>query len=287
MDAKITGELIAQRRKMLEMSQAELAERLHVTDKAISKWETGRGMPGIDSLEPLAETLGLSVSEILSGRELTAEELPKTAGEQIVESMKKNARRVWQGALAALLAVALMTGGYLAYHYFTTVFFENRSLADREGLARQAEAYLTQRGYDPGDLDIVDLEKRGDYLAALCVKEDGGADICVYERDKVFSNRWRANGGTHGTESGEISTWNFGNPRETVIVLGGWDLPKEACYYTFDNSGITYTGPISLGYVLKVFVLPDNQDVHAFPILLDENHQQLERHSDGAAEAAN
>ena len=59
MDAKKTGELIARRRKEQGLSQGELAERIHVTDKAVSKWETGRGMPGIDSLEPLAEVSGM------------------------------------------------------------------------------------------------------------------------------------------------------------------------------------------------------------------------------------
>lgn len=77
MDAKATGALIAGRRRELGLSQAELAERLHVTDKAVSWWETGRGMPAIDSLEPLAEALGLTVSELLAGRMLTPEELPK------------------------------------------------------------------------------------------------------------------------------------------------------------------------------------------------------------------
>ena len=70
MDTKATGALIAQRRKQLAPSQAELAERLHVTDKAVSRWETGRGMPGLDSLEPLSKELGLSISELLSGKEL-------------------------------------------------------------------------------------------------------------------------------------------------------------------------------------------------------------------------
>ena len=92
MDTKKTGELIAQCRKARGMSQGELASRLHVTDKAVSKWETGRGMPGIDMLEPLAEALGLSVSELLSGQRLTAEELPKAAGGQIVESMRTGVR---------------------------------------------------------------------------------------------------------------------------------------------------------------------------------------------------
>lgn len=54
-NAGATGALIAQRRREKGWSQAELAEKLHVTDKAVSKWETGRSLPGIDCLEPLAE----------------------------------------------------------------------------------------------------------------------------------------------------------------------------------------------------------------------------------------
>ena len=106
MDTKATGGLIARRRKELALSQAELAERLHVTDKAVSRWETGRGMPGLDTLEPLSEELGLSVSELLSGRELTEAELPKAAGGQIMESMKREHTWKWLAWLAmAALAV--------------------------------------------------------------------------------------------------------------------------------------------------------------------------------------
>ena len=52
MDAKATGGLIARRRKEKGMSQGELAERLHVTDKAVSRWETGRGMPSWSCWSP-------------------------------------------------------------------------------------------------------------------------------------------------------------------------------------------------------------------------------------------
>lgn len=64
MDTKAAGALTAQRRKQLSLSQAE---RLHMTYKAVSRRETGRGMPGLDSLEPLSEALGLPVGELLSG----------------------------------------------------------------------------------------------------------------------------------------------------------------------------------------------------------------------------
>ena len=116
MDTKATGALIAQRRKTLALSQAELAERLHVTDKAVSRWETGRGMPGLDSLEPLSKALGLSVSELLSGKELTTEELPKAAGGQIMESMKREKQWKWLAwlAMAAVTALAVWGAGVSA-----------------------------------------------------------------------------------------------------------------------------------------------------------------------------
>lgn len=47
------------------MTQAELAEKIHVTDKAISRWERGLGFPDIQTLEPLAQVLGISVLELM------------------------------------------------------------------------------------------------------------------------------------------------------------------------------------------------------------------------------
>lgn len=107
MDAKATGGLIARRRKERNWSQGDLAERLHVTDKAVSRWETGRGLPSVDLLEPLAEALGLTVSELLSGRELTPEELPKAAGAQMMESMERE-RRTRRRGFCAAMALALI-----------------------------------------------------------------------------------------------------------------------------------------------------------------------------------
>ena len=107
MDAKATGGLIARRRKEQNWSQGDLAERLHVTDKAVSKWETGRGLPSVDLLEPLAEALGLTVSELLSGRELTPEELPRAAEAQVMESMERE-RRTRRRSFFATAALALI-----------------------------------------------------------------------------------------------------------------------------------------------------------------------------------
>lgn len=270
MDAKKTGELIAARRRELGLSQEELAARLHVTDKAVSKWETGRGMPGIESLEPLAEALGLSVSEILGGRRLTAEELPKAAGGQIVETMQERLRLL-RGVLAALIVIAALAGMYFGYHYFGSA-----PETDLEALAKKAEEYLGAR--DSGAaVRVAETERRGDYLAALCTDDQGNWCMCVYDRDSVFPDRWRAGGGKPSLTAGKLGSWNFGNPREAVIILCGGDLPEEAAWYTFQNSGIIYTCPIEDGQVLDVFLLPDTADIVSHHLeLLDENGEPLD-----------
>ena len=288
MDAKATGGLIARRRKERNWSQGDLAERLHVTDKAVSRWETGRGLPSLDLLEPLAEALGLTVSELLSGRELTPEELPKAAEAQMMESMERERRTRRRGfcaamALALIGVAAIGFGTWLAAHYLGSV-----PETDLEGLERQAFAYLaTPRrrivyDFDYYDLEIVETERRGDYLAALCTDGAGKWCMCVYERDSVFADRWRGGGGKPSLTAGQLGSWNFGNSQEAVIIFCGGDLPEEAAYYRFQNSGITYTCPIEGGRVLDVFVLPDTGDISSYPEeVLDQDGNPLDVRYEG------
>ena len=67
MDPYVTGTAIRRFREKQNMTQAQLAQKLCVSDKAVSKWETGNGYPDITLLEPLAQALGISVIELLSG----------------------------------------------------------------------------------------------------------------------------------------------------------------------------------------------------------------------------
>ena len=69
MDSKKIGKVIAKRRKEKGMTQGELAERLSVSNKTISKWETGVGLPDISILVDLASILDISVDDLLKGKE--------------------------------------------------------------------------------------------------------------------------------------------------------------------------------------------------------------------------
>lgn len=270
MDAKLTGELIARKRKELGLSQAELAEQIHVTDKAISRWETGRGMPAVESLEPLAQVLGLSVSELLSGRELTAEELPKVADDQIVTSLRSNNRMLWKGVLRTVLALVILAvlhvGFVLGYHFFTSV-----NVNELSDLERAAEEQW------PG-FYAVKTQKRGDFAAVLMRNDDGHIRMCVYERDDIFEKRWGGGFGKPSVRSGELSSWNYGSPEDgAVIIICGSDLLEDAAYYTFRNNGTMYLRPVD-EFVLDIFVIPDGvSDINAVPILLKQNLQPVDK----------
>ncbi|BAL00186.1 putative Xre family DNA-binding protein [Oscillibacter valericigenes Sjm18-20] len=67
MNHYVTGSTVRELREKKKLTQKQLAETLCVSDKTVSKWETGRGLPDISLLEPLASELGISVAELLSG----------------------------------------------------------------------------------------------------------------------------------------------------------------------------------------------------------------------------
>ena len=67
MDRYVTGDVIRRLREHKKLTQEELAEKIYVSGKAVSKWETGKGFPDISLLEPLAKALDISVIELLSG----------------------------------------------------------------------------------------------------------------------------------------------------------------------------------------------------------------------------
>ncbi len=67
MDTYITGAIIKKLREAKGLTQTQLAERIGVSSKAVSKWETAKGLPDITLIEPLAKSLGVSVIELMSG----------------------------------------------------------------------------------------------------------------------------------------------------------------------------------------------------------------------------
>ena len=105
MDLKKTGALIAELRRQKNLTQNELAAQLGVTDKAISRWETGRGFPDVSILDRLANTLDVTITEIVNGERNDPENVTSES-DQAVLSALGYARGMLRTLITVILAVA-------------------------------------------------------------------------------------------------------------------------------------------------------------------------------------
>lgn len=78
------GKFIAECRRKKNLTQAQLAEKLNITDRAVSKWETGKSMPDSSIMLELSEILGITVNELLSGEEVDMESYEQKANENLI-----------------------------------------------------------------------------------------------------------------------------------------------------------------------------------------------------------
>lgn len=116
MDNKKFGMFIAEQRKEKGWTQAELAKKINVTDKAISRWERGLGFPDINTIEPLADALGLSIVEVMQSEKISGQEIKKRDANEAVSSVidvaqymrKLERRNIFVGVIIPAVIVLLI-----------------------------------------------------------------------------------------------------------------------------------------------------------------------------------
>ena len=119
MDQIKIGKFIAECRKNINLTQMQLAERLNVTDRAVSKWETGRAMPDSAIMLELCDILGITVNELLSGEKLTMEK-NNQQNEQLLLDMAKEIEQknktIWSAMWTIMIVsmIALFAGVLIA-----------------------------------------------------------------------------------------------------------------------------------------------------------------------------
>ena len=94
MNQEKIGRFIAELRKEKKMTQIDLANKLGITDRAISKWENGRGMPDLSLLTPLCEILDISINELLSGEKLDKKDYQKKLEENIINTINYTDKKI-------------------------------------------------------------------------------------------------------------------------------------------------------------------------------------------------
>lgn len=166
MDAVKTGALIAQARKEKSLTQKDLAQSLHVSIQAVSKWERGLNFPDIALMEPLAELLELTVSELMAGERNTApgEALVRSSLQMSVRQLGGKARK-WRQLFVALAIVMLSLGTFFGYTW----------VRDNTEWLPQRETVLIPRNLDELDLTVVRLLGNDTVGAADILRAD---DFC-------------------------------------------------------------------------------------------------------------
>ena len=116
MEQRKTGQFIAELRKEQELTQQKLAEKIGVSNKTVSKWECGNGMPDISSIIPLCEVLNITVNELIAGERLTRENYPQKADENMMHFMKKEEK---QKKKSMIFSRFIITVSVLFFSWFT------------------------------------------------------------------------------------------------------------------------------------------------------------------------
>ena len=128
MDQIKIGNFIALRRKANGLTQAQLAEKLNLTDRAISKWETGKGMPDSSVMLALCEILDITVNELLRGEKIEMENYNKAAEEMLLE-MKRETERQHRTMLRFEIVLGLIsTVAFLARVFVAGVLVDSLPL---------------------------------------------------------------------------------------------------------------------------------------------------------------
>lgn len=194
MDREMLGRFIARRRKEKGLTQRELAQILHVTDKAVSRWERGIGCPDVMTLEPLAAALGLNVDQLLTccvppaeTEAASVEQLPAPTSEAVQavldlshNEVRNHRRRCRWITLAAVLTVAALATLYLIL----------------SGLQRQGKLFVQQRSISPdGVISVVAYQTGGKQAIRVerptVIAAWGGSDLSgIYGDAKITGLSW-------------------------------------------------------------------------------------------------
>ncbi len=105
MDQIKIGMFISQQRKTAGLTQRQLADSLHISDKTVSKWECGKSLPEVSLMLPLCEALGITVNDLLSGEKVLETDYRKKAEENMMDLVKENSENKKGMALSVICVV--------------------------------------------------------------------------------------------------------------------------------------------------------------------------------------
>lgn len=159
MNENKTGAFISSLRKEKELTQAQLAEKLNVTDKAVSRWETGKGLPDSSLLVPLSDIFGITVNELLLGEKISEETFVQKSEDNLLDAVQETEKVISQRNFVKKLLIVTVTVFILsvsslttAIYLMSTSIYEATFLYDEEGF-HNGILYKNNTYVDWGDIE--------------------------------------------------------------------------------------------------------------------------------------
>ena len=141
MEQEMIGKFIPACRKEKGLTQMQLAEKLNITNRAVSKWETGKSMPDVSLMLDLCSILGITVNELLSGERIIMEDYQKKAEENLMELQAKKEKA--QGEYNSILKILIVTfSSFFVLNMVLNYFFPEINFNNLLGLPSIAIAAI-------------------------------------------------------------------------------------------------------------------------------------------------
>ena len=264
MNKERLGTFIGDCRRELGLTQRELAERVHVTDKAVSKWERGLSYPDVTLLEPLAAALGLGVEELMACRRQAAYNGEEDPVKNLLtisgDSLRRERRRIL-GRMGAVLALILAAGLVIAYNALYVTETREDYFVLKETVDGADYLYLRQEG------NLLKLRCGSGVDCDAIALEDQAGDPVVY-RVELRWNRLTLEGTvTACTDTGMTSLGSMMDvtfEAESAPLFG-----VTAAYYTTeDYYPDPYAEPAGQSYLCNFRVTAETEKPGVYETLL-------------------
>lgn len=259
MDQEKTGRLIAELRKEAGLTQEELGGRLGVSQRSVSRWETGKNMPDLSLLTPLADTLGVSVTELLQGERIEGETVTKDEAKSAMSALialARDRRRFWNGVKALIAGVLTLTCMVGLYNLEFSVSI--RSAGDLE------YAIAEHRHIDGAVVDVLEWESVGKQLIVL-YQTDGRSCGLARLKQGIFGKYRMLSAGENDVVLCAAAPLELGR-KHYLAVYAPDTLPDVVSFNVIDEGtgAVLYESSARNGAFLDVVELDEKPAVWTF-----------------------
>lgn len=181
MNQQKVGKFIQERRKEKRLTQLELAEKLGVSNRTISKWETGRSLPDYSMFNDLCSELDISINELLSGEKLNKENYQKKLEENFVSTIDYNNKKRNKKIRSIFIILFILIIIYFMYKTFIIIYYDTRLISEDNDKVF------------PNNKEIYTLKINSNDKANNVFNEYGKVNIYIPDKFKLITDKAKSN----------------------------------------------------------------------------------------------